>query len=128
MLLAGLAGAGWSHLWPGTPAGSYALIGGAALLAAAMQGPLSAVVLALELTRHTDALMVPTLLAVTEATILARRMGAPSIYSARLGLDGASGRGETAASRSLRALDDLPASAPEPAAAGSPQPPDRAGD
>ena len=83
VLLAGLAGAGWSLLWPGTPAGAYALIGGAALLAAAMQGPLSAVVIALELTRHADALMVSTLLAVTEATILARRMGAPSIYSAR---------------------------------------------
>ncbi len=128
VLLAGLAGAGWSHLWPGTPAGSYALIGGAALLAAAMQGPLSAVVLALELTRHTDALMVPTLLAVTEATILARRMGAPSIYSARLGLDGASRWGETAASRSLRALDDPPTSAQEQAPVGSAEAPDRVGD
>jgi hypothetical protein len=28
--------------------------------------------------------MAPTLLAVTEATVIARRLGAPSIYSARL--------------------------------------------
>ncbi len=43
--------------------------------------------LVLELTRHTDALMVPTLLAVAEATVVARLLGAPSIYSARLTTD-----------------------------------------
>lgn len=50
-----------------------------------MQGPIAAVVLLLELTRHADALMVPMLLGVAEATVLARIIGAPSIYSARLG-------------------------------------------
>jgi Voltage gated chloride channel len=84
VLLAAITGNAWSHLWPGADQGSYALIGGAAFLAAAMQGPLSSVVLVLELTRHTDALMVPTLLAVAEATVAARLFGAPSIYSARL--------------------------------------------
>jgi hypothetical protein len=49
-----------------------------------MQGPLSGVVLVLELTRNFDSLMAPTLLAVIEATVIARRLGAPSIYSARL--------------------------------------------
>jgi hypothetical protein len=49
-----------------------------------MQGPLAAVVLLLELTHHADALMVPILIAVVEATVLARVLGAPSIYSARL--------------------------------------------
>jgi H+/Cl- antiporter ClcA len=39
----------------------------------------------LELTRGSDALMVPILLAVVEATVLVRILGAPSIYSARLG-------------------------------------------
>lgn len=85
VLLSGITGIAWSHLWPGAHAGSYALIGGGAFLAAAMQGPLSGVVLVLELTRHTEALMVPTLLGIAEATIVARRLGAPSIYSARLG-------------------------------------------
>jgi CIC family chloride channel protein len=85
VLIAGITGTAWTHVWPGAPAGSYALIGGGAFLAAAMQGPLSGVVLVLELTRHTDALMVPTLLGVAEATVIARRFGAPSIYSARLG-------------------------------------------
>ncbi len=60
------------------------MIGGGAFLAAAMQGPLSGVVLVLELTRNFDALIAPTLLAVAEATVIARRLGAPSIYSARL--------------------------------------------
>jgi H+/Cl- antiporter ClcA len=84
VLLAGVAGAAWIHLWPGAHQGSYALVGGGAFLAAAMQGPLSGVVLVLELTRHTDALMVPTLLAVAVATVVARVLGAPSIYSARI--------------------------------------------
>lgn len=84
-LLAGIGGWVFAHLWSGAAAGSYALIGGGAFLAAAMQGPLSATVLVLELTRHFDALMVPTLLAVVEATVVARVLGAKSIYSARLG-------------------------------------------
>jgi CIC family chloride channel protein len=84
VLLAGILGAGWVHLWPGARIGSYTIIGGGAFLAAAMQGPLSAVVLVLELTRNFDSLMAPTLLAVAEATVIARRLGAPSIYSARL--------------------------------------------
>ena len=61
VLLAGVGGALWTHVWHGAPAGSYALIGGGAFLAAAMQGPLAGIVLVLELTRHFDALMVPTL-------------------------------------------------------------------
>ena len=83
-LLAGILGYLWSQLWPGAHIGSYAIIGGGAFLAAAMQGPLSGLVLVLELTRNFDALMAPTLLAVVEATVIARRFGAQSIYSARL--------------------------------------------
>jgi chloride channel protein, CIC family len=83
-LLAGILGYLWSRLWPGAPLGSYAIIGGGAFLAASMQAPLSGLVLILELTRNFDSLMAPTLLAVIEATIIARRLGAPSIYSARL--------------------------------------------
>jgi H+/Cl- antiporter ClcA len=84
-LLGGLLGLGWIQLWPGTPVGSYAIIGGGAVLAAAMQGPLAATVLMLELAHHTQNLAVPLLLAVTGATVVARVLGAPSIYSARLG-------------------------------------------
>jgi CIC family chloride channel protein len=84
VLFGGLLGHGWAAIWPGAAPGSYAIIGGAAVLAASMQGPLAAVVLILELTHHADGLMVPILLAVAEATIIARLFGAPSIYSARL--------------------------------------------
>ena len=87
VLFGDLLGHGWSAIWPGPSIGSYALIGGAAVLAASMQGPLSAVVLTLELTHTADGLMVPILLAVAEATIVARVLGAPSIYSARLNDD-----------------------------------------
>jgi CIC family chloride channel protein len=84
VLFGALLGHGWGALWPGAAPGSYAIIGGAAVLAASMQGPLAAVVLMLELTHHADALMVPVLVAVAEATIVSRLFGAPSIYSARL--------------------------------------------
>lgn len=85
VIFAGFCGTVFSHIWPGVPVGSLALIGGGAFLAASMQGPLSGTVLVLELTRHFEPLVVPTLLAVVEATVLARLLGARSIYSARLG-------------------------------------------
>jgi H+/Cl- antiporter ClcA len=91
VLFGGLLGHVWSLLWSGAPDGSYAIIGGGAVLAASMQGPLAAVVMILELAHHTDTLMVPLLLAVTCATVVARRLGAPSIYSARLGETGRTG-------------------------------------
>jgi H+/Cl- antiporter ClcA len=84
VLLAGVGGALWTHVWHGSLPEAYALIGGGAFLAAAMQGPLAGTVLVLELTRHFDALMVPTLVAVVEATVLSRKLRATSIYSARL--------------------------------------------
>ena len=84
VLFGALLGHAWSELWPGTPIGSYALIGGGAILAASMQGPLSATVLMLELTHSTGTLTVPLLLAAGLATVVARLLGSPSIYSARL--------------------------------------------
>ncbi|MDQ6775286.1 MAG: chloride channel protein [Actinomycetota bacterium] len=106
VLFGGLLGHGWAALWPGAAPGSYAIIGGAAVLAASMQGPLTAVVLTLELTHHADALMVPVLLAVAEATILARLLGAPSIYSARLNI-------ATGQSEPTEAIGPLEPEAPE---------------
>ena len=84
VLIGDVLGHAWSVIWPGAPAGSYALIGGGAVLAAAMQAPLAAIVLVLELTQQPGGLMVPLLLAVSAATVVARVVGAPSIYSARL--------------------------------------------
>ena len=83
-LLGGLCGRLWDFVWPGASPGSHALIGAAALLAAAMQGPVSAIVLVLELTRSADALLVPLMLAVAGAVVVAYRLEARSIYSARI--------------------------------------------
>ncbi len=97
VLLGGLLGKAFAQLWPGAPLGGYAFIGGAAMLGAAMQGPLAAIVLMLELTHHGDSLMVPELLAVVEATVITRLLGAPSIYSARISAErvsAAAGPGE----------------------------------
>jgi H+/Cl- antiporter ClcA len=118
VLFTGVAGIAWSHVWHGAAPGSYALIGGGAFLAAAMQGPLAGAVLVLELTHHFDALIVPTLIAVTEATVVARRLGAHSIYSARLRSDPeleVSPTASAAAIATLHALDeDLPPEATGP--------------
>ncbi len=113
VLLAGVLGTVWNHIWPGSTLGSYAVIGGGAFLAAAMQGPLSAVVLVLELTRNFDSLMAPTLLAVTEATVIARRLGAPSIYSARLRPDPDALSTRSAGAAAINTLDRAAALPPD---------------
>jgi H+/Cl- antiporter ClcA len=92
VLFGGTLGHVWTLVWPGAGSGSYALIGGAAVLAAAMQGPLAATALMVELTGHAEALIVPMLLAIVEATIVARLLRAQSIYSARLYVDVAAER------------------------------------
>ena len=83
-LLGGSFGHAWSAFWPGSSPGSFAVVGSAAVLAAATLGPISALVLILELTRHVDATMVPMLFAVGGATLIARRFESRSIYSARV--------------------------------------------
>ena len=74
VLFGGLLGHAWTVVWPGATSGSYALIGGAAILAGSMQAPLAALVLILELAHYTETLIVPMLLAVTGATVVARRV------------------------------------------------------
>ena len=83
-LLGGVLGSAWSLLWPNAPAGLYALIGAAAVLAATTQGPISAVVLMIELTGRNGSFVVPVLLAVSLATLVARSIERRSIYDARL--------------------------------------------
>ena len=83
-LLGGGLGALWSHVWPGTAHGLFAVLGAAAFLAATTQGPLSAIVLMMELTGHARAFIVPLLLIVAIATLVARTIEPRSIYDARL--------------------------------------------
>jgi CIC family chloride channel protein len=74
----------WTHLWPGSPIGAYAMIGASSMIGAGMQAPLTAIAFVLELTHSGFALMVPLLLATITATAVARHVDGYSIYSARL--------------------------------------------
>jgi CIC family chloride channel protein len=82
--LGGVLGATWSQLWPGAPIGSYALIGASAMIGAAMQTPLAALALVIELTHTADTLIVPLVIATMLATAVARYLDGYSIYSSRL--------------------------------------------
>jgi len=83
-LLGALLGHAWSWFWPGVPPGLFAVLGAGAILAATTQGPVSAVVLMMELTGHDRSFILPLLLVVGIATIIARSIEARSIYDARL--------------------------------------------
>jgi chloride channel protein, CIC family len=83
-VLGGAAGIAWSIAWPGSPAGAYALVGAAAMLGAAMQGPLTGLVLIIELTHGGFPLLFPMIAATVTATVTARHVDGYSIYTARL--------------------------------------------
>jgi H+/Cl- antiporter ClcA len=83
-LLGALLGWGWALIWPGVPGGLFALIGAGAVLAATTQGPVSATVLIVELTGLDRSFIVPLLLAIVTATLVARTIEPRSIYEARL--------------------------------------------
>ena len=82
-LLGGVLGLAWSWLWPGMPPGLYAVLGAAAVLAATTHGPISAVVLVMELTGRDRSFVLPLLLVVVGATVVARTLDPRSIYDAR---------------------------------------------
>jgi CIC family chloride channel protein len=82
-LLGGVLGSAWSLMWPGVPPGLFAIIGAAAVLAATTHGPVSSIVLVMELTGRDRSFILPMLLAVVTATVVARTLDARSIYDAR---------------------------------------------
>ena len=83
-VLGGFLGWAWESVWPGTPPGLFAVLGAAAILAATTQGPISSVVLMMELTGRDRSFIAPMLLAVAAATVVARTVEMRSIYEARL--------------------------------------------
>lgn len=83
-LLGGVIGQMWSEAWPGAAVGGYAVIAAAAMLGAAMQAPLAALVLVTELTATTTSLVLPMAAATALATIVARYLDGYSIYTSRL--------------------------------------------
>jgi chloride channel protein, CIC family len=79
-----LLGRLWLHVWPGPAVASLAIIVAAAMTGAAMQAPLAALVLVLELTGTAEPILIPMVLATALATGVTRRLDGYSIYSARL--------------------------------------------
>lgn len=82
-LLGATLGRAWGLIVPGANAGVFAEIGSATLLAVSTQGPVSAVVMVLELTHHIDTMMVPLLLCIAGAALFSYRYERRSIYTAR---------------------------------------------
>jgi CIC family chloride channel protein len=105
-LLGILIGHGWLRVQPGSDLGTYAILGSVAVLAAASQGPVSAVALLIDLTHRVDALMVPVIVAVACATLVSRALEPRSIYSARVhaGLSAAKSAMSAARTRFQRAV------------------------
>jgi H+/Cl- antiporter ClcA len=83
-MLGAVLGHAWSWFWPGVPPGLFSVLGAAAVLGATTQGPISTVVLMMELTGRDRSFIVPLLLAVATATLVARTIEPRSIYDARL--------------------------------------------
>jgi CIC family chloride channel protein len=88
LALGALLGAVIGHacvlLWPDVQPALVAIIGAGAVLAATTQGPISAVVLMMELTGEDRSFIAPLLLAVVIATLVSRLIEPRSIYDARL--------------------------------------------
>ena len=83
-LLGAALGHAWSALWPGTPLGFFALLGSGAILAATTQGPVSAVVLIMELTGRDRSFILPLILIAGISTLISRSIEQRSIYDARM--------------------------------------------
>ena len=83
-LLGAVLGRFWLWIWPGAPLGLFALLGAGAVLAATTQGPVSTVVLMMELTGRNRSFILPLLLIAGIATMVSRTIEPRSIYDARL--------------------------------------------
>jgi CIC family chloride channel protein len=83
-LLGAVVGHACAFVWPDAQPALVAVIGAGAVLAATTQGPISAVVLMMELTGQDRSFIAPLLLAVVIATLVSRLIEPRSIYDARL--------------------------------------------
>lgn len=83
-LLGAVLGHAWSLFWPGVPLGYFALLGAGAVVSATTQGPISAVVLVMELTGRDRSFLLPLILVAALSTLISRSIDHRSIYDARL--------------------------------------------
>lgn len=86
-LLGAALGHAWITFWPGVPLGFFALLGAGAVLSATTQGPISAVVLLIELTGRDRSFILPLILIAALSALIARSVEHRSIYDARLSDD-----------------------------------------
>lgn len=70
--LGAAAAAGWAHVWPGAGATELAIVGAAAMLAATMRAPVTAMLLLIEFTGTGTALAVPLVAAVALGALASR--------------------------------------------------------
>ncbi|HKE07219.1 MAG TPA: chloride channel protein, partial [Candidatus Acidoferrum sp.] len=83
-LLGAALGHVWSLVWPGVPGGLFALLGAGAMLAATTQGPISSMVLIMELTGVNRSFLLPLFVIACGAVLVARSVDSRSIYDAKL--------------------------------------------
>jgi chloride channel protein, CIC family len=83
-LLGAVLGHACAFFWPDVQPALAAIVGAGAVLAATTQGPISAVVLVMELTGQDRSFIAPLLFAVVIATLVSRVIEPRSIYDARL--------------------------------------------
>jgi chloride channel protein, CIC family len=83
-LMGSALGALWLWIHPGGDIGVFALLGAGALVAATTQGPISTLVMMMELTGHAREFALPMLTAIVVATVTSRLIERRSIYEARL--------------------------------------------
>ena len=83
-LMGAALGGLWLWVHPGGEIGLYALLGAGAMLAATTQGPISSLVLMMELTGQARAFALPMLAVIVLATATARMIEWRSVYEARL--------------------------------------------
>ena len=83
-LIGAALGGLWLSVHPGGEIGLFALLGAGAMLAATTQGPISTLVLMMELTGQARAFALPMLTAIIVATATSRLIERRSIYEARL--------------------------------------------
>lgn len=82
-LLGSTLGIVGSFVWSGIPQGLYAVLGAAAFLAATTRGPISSVVLLMELTGRDRSFVLPLLIVVITATVISRTLESRSVYDVR---------------------------------------------
>jgi CIC family chloride channel protein len=111
-LLGAAVGHAWSAMWPGVPLGFFALLGAGAVLSATTQGPISAVVLMLELTGRDRSFVLPLILIAALSALISRSVEPRSIYDARLSDE------QIASRQAMREQESDQIGVPQPSSAG----------